>query len=124
MLAILTSCMVLIAGWASQYGYGVFEQVIATRQAGRTAYTLPTPLPVVDGYGASVECNHIGDIWHVRTEGTQRWYSVLIADCSGHAAATRWMTRNNILIELNPELVLEMGGHIGRGLRVEVKRKS
>jgi hypothetical protein len=126
--AILVLAVNIVIGFASQYGFGVFERVIRVRQAGRTAYDLPDQLPVTDGYAASQECSQIGNVWWVRTSPGGKWYSILVADCASKSDARvydglsgwQWMTRHNVLVELNPELVLEMGGSIGRMMDVEV----
>lgn len=104
-------------GTASQYSPGVMERVVKTRQSGRTARDLPRELPPVDGYIAVLECNRIGEIWRVFYK--ERWESFLVADCAGSDATRRWMTQNNILIEVD-YLTAKRWGVVGRGAKVEV----
>jgi len=90
-------------GIASQYAPGVMEQVIRVRQTpGRTARTLPEPLPDVDGYVAVVDCNRIGSIAYLRPAGTTEWERFLVVDCAGIADGGRdWMLRNGIVAEVD-----------------------
>jgi hypothetical protein len=106
-------------GIASQYSPGVMEQVIANRQAG-LAVPLPAELPPVDGFIAVLDCADFGEVWFVRPEGGD-WGVYLVADCSGHAETTEWMTTNNILLEFDYPTV-ERLGVVGRGIPVEVVR--
>ena len=104
--------------WASQYAPGVFDRVVAARQAGRTAKDLPTPLPDVDGFIAVVDCDQIGDIWTLRPVGQVQWETFLVADCSGHAETTAWMTEQNIICEVGHRTATRWKT-VGRGIKVE-----
>lgn len=42
-------------GTASQYAPGVMEKVMANHKAGKTAFSLPDPLPEVEGYAAALD---------------------------------------------------------------------
>ena len=127
MIPILVACLVVTPTaeppmewwWASQYGHGVFDRVVATRQAGRTAKNLPAPLPQTDGFIATVDCDEIGDIWMLRPVGQARWETFLVADCSGHAATTNWMIKRNIICEID-HCTAARWKTIGRGIRIEV----
>ena len=106
--------------WASQYARSVFDRVVAVRQAGRTAKDLPTPLPDVDGFIAVADCDQIGDIWALRPVGQVWWETFLVADCSGHATTTGWMTKNRIIAEVDYETALRWNT-VGKGIKVEVR---
>jgi len=121
-MLILTKIMIvftLVSGWASQYAPGVMERVVRVRQSGRTSMDLPVELPDVDGFIAVEDCDRIGDIVYIRREGTEKWYSFLVADCSGHAETTSWMERNNILIEVDYETAVRWDT-VGRGIKIEL----
>ena len=105
--------------WASQYAESVFDRVVATRQAGRTAKDLPMLLPDVDGFIAVADCDQIGDVWTLRPAGQVQWETFLVADCSGHAATTEWMTRNEIICEIDYEAASRWNT-VGQGIRIEV----
>lgn len=107
------------AGVASQYSPGVMERVVANRQAGRARIRLPKTLPAVDGFVAAERCSDIGQVWTIRYR--ERVERFLVADCSGSAATTRWMRRNNILVEIDHQTARRWGV-VGRGARVEVCR--
>lgn len=106
-------------GVASQYAPGVMERVVRVRQAGRTARNLPRELPAVDGFVAAERCADIGQVWTVMHG--ERVERMLVADCSGHASTTRWMQRNNILVEVDGATARRWGV-VGRGARVTVCR--
>jgi hypothetical protein len=109
---LLLSCSV---GTASQYGRGVMERVVKTRQAGLTAYNLPATLPVVDGYIAVMNCNDIGQVWSVNGE------KMLASDCAGSQATRNWMAWNNIPIEVDYLTALRWNT-VGRGKQAEICR--
>ena len=124
-LALLAS-LTILSGGASQYAPGVMAQVIANRQAGLAAPTLPAELPSVDGFIAVVDCAEIGNIWYVRPPDGD-WERHLVADCAGPELRTdgltggEWMRANNILIEISASTA-EGWGVAGRGIKVEVAR--
>lgn len=92
--------------------------VVRTRQAGLTAYSLPQEIPAyVDGFIAVVECDRIGDLVTVVYEDFVE--TMMVADCSGHVETTRWMDRNNILMEVGHETALRWDV-VGRGAKVSV----
>jgi hypothetical protein len=120
----ITKCILILtitSGWASQYAPGVMERVIRIRQSSVTSKDLPMELPSVFGFIAMESCDRIGDIIYLRPEGTNRWYSFMVADCSGHAETTAWMKNNNILVELWYPAVEPFGGRRNRGIRIEMK---
>lgn len=107
-----------VEGNASQYDQGVMEQVVANRQAGLTEYNLPAELPKVSGYAAVLDCDEIGKTWLVKREGGE-WELMLVVDCSGDEATSKWMKDNNIVIEVGYETAVRWGV-VGEGVEVEV----
>jgi hypothetical protein len=101
--------------WVSQYAPGVMQRVIATRQAGLTAYNLGS-VESVDGYAAAILCAEIGSIVYLRPRDTVKWEKFLIVDCSGDYETTSWMRRNGIPYEIDYESVLRWGERLGRNL--------
>lgn len=109
-----------VIGGASQYAPGVMEDVIKTRQAGRTSYHLPKYLPTVDGYVARPYPHEIGTIIYLRPVGSEEWESFLVVDCGGVADGGRdWMLRNGILVEVDAETA-ERWNTVGRLIKVEM----
>jgi hypothetical protein len=99
-------------GIASQYAPGVMERTVAIRQSGRTAHHLPQQLPPHDGYIAVLDCQRIGEVWTVHYRGIVE--RLLVADCSGHAETSAWMSRNRIVGEVDYETARRWGV-VGRG---------
>ena len=107
---------------ASQYAQGGMERVIANRQAGRTAVSLPADLPRVDGYAAAKECSEIGSVILLRPVGADRWDRLLVVDCAvrDDSDGTRtWMDRKGVIAEVDHETALRWGT-VGKLIKVEV----
>jgi len=124
-MQVLAIVMIACNLWASQYASGVMPRVIATRQAGLTAYNLPAELPEVDGYAAAVLCAEIGNIVYLRPQNTVKWEKFLIVDCSGDDKTTSWMRRNGIPYEIGYESVLRWSKRldrnlVGRGIKIDI----
>jgi hypothetical protein len=108
-------CAIAVSGIASQYAPGVMERVVLTRQAGITSHDLPPVIVGVSGFIAVEDCNSIGEIWNVRgPKGVER---LMVADCSGNETTTDWMSRNNIVMEVD-HLTARRWGSIGKGVGV------
>ena len=121
-------CFLILFGRASQYAPSVMDSVIAVRQSGRTAYSLPTQLPIVDGYVAVADCERIGSIISVRPVGTEKWESFLVVDCaskSDHQSETdprsgyQWMMDGNVLVEVDHKTAVRWDT-VGRAIDIEV----
>lgn len=110
---------VLGVGWASQYDANVMERVIAVHQAGRTASTLPMNVSSYEVFLAVEDCSLVGREVEIRPLGGQ-WELALIADCSGHQSTSEWMTRNNILVEIDHVTAIRWDT-VGRGIKVEIR---
>ena len=111
---------ILLLGTASQYAPGVMQSVIAVRQSGRTAYSLPTELPIVDGYMAVLECHLIGSLVDVVVDGSVEVF--LITDCAGVNDGGRdWMVRNGIIAEVD-HLSAVRWNSIGVGKKIGIQR--
>ena len=88
-------------GQAAYYSPGVFEQVVAIRQAGWTANPLPRELPPVIGFTARRDCSEIGRLaWLChQSEGCKGPY--LVADCANRIERhDKVMERKNIVVEV------------------------
>ncbi|HRT32364.1 MAG TPA: hypothetical protein P5195_06430 [Anaerolineae bacterium] len=142
----------ILAGIASQYGPGRMEATIQVRQAGRTAFTLPTPLPQAEVYFATLDCRDIGSWFEMRRAGVDEngvpypWETAYAVDCAGLAdggigfmlfnrhtpmsqrVAEEWLRRVHTG-EYQPVFVAEVDyptavrwNTVGRGMRVELRR--
>ncbi|MGC9357432.1 MAG: hypothetical protein ACP5GX_06185 [Anaerolineae bacterium] len=84
-----TTDEMIMSGIASQYGRGRMMSNIRVRQAGRTAYDLPTPVPQADVYFATIDCSDIGTWFKIRRAGEDEtgqpyaWETAYAADCAG-----------------------------------------
>ncbi|MFP4344920.1 MAG: hypothetical protein ACLFU8_09525 [Anaerolineales bacterium] len=78
-----------LTGVASQYGQGRMMSNVRVRQLGRTARSLPTPLPEADVYFAALDCRDIGKWFKIRRVGADEkgqpypWESAYATDCAG-----------------------------------------
>lgn len=116
MINLLVTIALLFSGIASQYAPGVMEQVIATRQAGLTAYDLPQDLSNYTVFLAVEDCKLVGTPVLIQPIGGSMEQG-LITDCSGHAETSDWMLGNNIVCEIDGETALRWGT-VGKGIRV------
>lgn len=143
---------VVLTGMASQYGWGRMEATIKVRQAGRTAYPLPDPLPTAEVYFATLDCRDVGRRFEIRRTGVDAeghpypWESALATDCAGlkdggigfmlfnrhtpmsQRVAEEWLRRVHTG-EYQPVLVAEVDyatavrwETVGRGREVELRR--
>lgn len=110
----------VVVGTISQYAPGRMEEVIAVRQAHRTAHHLPQNLPSTDGYAAIQDCDRIGEVFYIRSPKSGEWESFLAVDCGGGAdGGAEWMRRNNVLAEVDYGTAARWGV-VGRGVKCEV----
>jgi len=113
--------LVLLVAVASQYGPGVMERTIETRQTGRVAVPLPEVLPQVDGYVAVEKCSDIGKVLWLRGPG-QEWEKFLAVDCAvrdGSDGTLSWMAAKNVLVEVDYPTAVRWGV-VGRLVPVEL----
>ncbi len=142
----------VMSGMASQYGQGRMEATIRVRQANRTAYSLPTPLPEAEVYFAALDCRDVGTWFEIRRAGVDEsgnpypWEKAYATDCAGLAdggigfmlfnrhtimtqrMADEWLRRVHAG-EYQPVFVAEVDyetavrwNTVGRGRRVELRR--
>ncbi len=104
----------VVTGVASQYDPGVMDQVV---QYQHRKGSIDSNLDNYDGFVATPGCD-IGDVIIARPAGSNKWESFLVVDCAGSDGAYGWMTRNNILFEVDYETA-ERWDTIGRGINVE-----
>lgn len=117
MVNLILAFFILTSGIASQYAEGRMAEVIRVRQTRPTAYPLPTELPSVDGYIAVLDCAEIGKVWYIQHNGIVE--SFLVVDCAGDTATRQWMTRNNILVEVDAATARRWD-IVGRGAQIEI----
>jgi hypothetical protein len=102
LLSTITRFVLITIGFTSAYAPGVFEQVIATRQAGKTAYNIGSIPNNVDGYIAVEDCSLINSV--VIACFPNGCESLLVADCAGAADGGRaWMQNMGFAGEVDPE---------------------
>ncbi len=112
---LITAAVICVTGVMSQYSRGATEAVLHNRSIpGRTAYTLPSNWREYDGFVAVQDCKRLGDTVMIYWRGHSGKF--LIYDCSGHASTSAWMTRNNILGEVDYWTARDWHS-IGRGMR-------
>lgn len=94
----------LVSGIASRYDPGVFDAVVATRQA---YGQLPARIDATR-YIALADCGRVGDSVMVCHEG--ECWRALVADCAGVAdGGLAWMLRNGIAGEVDYDTAMEYG---------------
>lgn len=114
LLTMLTVFYLCSTGWLSQYAEQPTSEVLANRQVqGRTAYTLPANWQSFDGFIAMRDCGELGNVYRLNVDG--QLMTILVFDCSGHQSTSDWMTRNNILGEIDYWSALKLG-RLGRGI--------
>lgn len=107
-------------GNSSRYSAGVMEATVHVRQ--HELNQLPLYTNGYDGYVATRDCSHIGNVVLARPTGTKRWRYFLVADCARRddGDGTRsWMTENNILLELDYPTAVSWKSLDG-GIRIDV----
>lgn len=109
-----------VTGWASAYAPGVMEATVAYRlETGNWWNIPPSRWIYADGYIAVNDCRRVGDM--VAPDGDE--YAVLVADCGGpgEGQGSDWMSRNNIVAELDWGLWARLTAEHGRPLAIEVR---
>ena len=112
------------AGWASAYGPGVMEGVVAYRfEHGLWYVAPPGDWYTVAGYVATNDCRQVGQRVTLIDPAGKGW-PVLVADCGGAEpeGGAAWMTANNIVAELDWRLWERLTAAHGRPLAVELWR--
>ena len=115
--------LILLTGIASQYAPNKMASVIAVRQIpGKTNYLVQQDLSEYDGFIAMESCAELGNEYYLRPIDVNDWELFLVVDCSGHAETTDWMTRNNIIVEVDYNTAVRWST-VGRGIQVELAKK-
>ena len=73
-----------------------------------------------DKFVAVRDCDHIGEVLWLAPIGDP-WEMFIVADCAmppGTDGAYEWMTRNNILVEVDYKTA-DRWGSVGRGIYIE-----
>lgn len=112
-----------LAGYASTYAEGVFEDTLAYRFR-ENVWRVAPPWDWyyrIEGYVAVGDCGRVGEIATLAAADGEE-YTVLIADCAGNDGTPQWMEINNIVVEIDPRLYGILTAAHGRPLRVELSR--
>ena len=112
-----------VNGWASAYDVGVMDATVAYRMEHGLCFS-PPPMDWYQaaGYVAVNDCARVGEMATLIDPGGREW-RVLVADCGGAEVngGAAWMTRNNIVAELDAGLWARLTAAHGRPLRIEVR---
>ena len=111
---------VAVAGWASAYDPGVMDATVAYRMDHGLWFTPPPhDWYQVAGYVAVNDCARVGEMATLIDPGGREW-RVLVADCAGNDGGSEFMTRNNIVAELDWVLWSRLTKTHGRPLQIEI----
>ena len=102
---------------ASQMKMGTAETVLHNRQNGHAWVPLPPQAPLVDGFIATEDCRHVGEVWYLRPETQKHYESFWVIDCSGDEATTEWLEANNILVEVDYQTA-KRWDTVGKGIKI------
>lgn len=111
----------ILAGLASHYSDGVMQEVLYNRQMGNAWVSLPMELPHYDGLIAVRDCEHLGEVWLIRSVGFPIWERHLVIDCArpaGTDGSWEWMTRWNVMVEVSYPTALRWG-NVGQLIEIE-----
>ena len=110
-----------VTGWASAYAPGVMEATVTYRlENGLWWNTPPSRWIYADGYIATNDCRQVGSMMTL-IDPAGNEYAVLVADCAGDDGGAAWMTRCNVVAELDAALWQTLTAAHGRPLRVELR---
>ena len=112
-----------VGGWASAYAEGVMDATVAARMEHGYWFTEPPhDWYQAAGFIAVNDCTRVGEMATLIDPGGREW-RVLVADCGGAEVngGAAWMTRNNIVAELDAGLWARLTAAQARPLRVEVR---
>ena len=110
-----------ITGYASAYAPGVMESTVEYRFThGVWWHTPPRNWYEVAGYIATNDCAQVGQTMTL-IDPAGRAYRVLVADCGGDDGGAEFMTRNNIVAELDWRLWERLTDEHGRPLEIELR---
>jgi hypothetical protein len=112
-----------VSGWASAYAPGVMQATVEYRlEHGYWFSHPPYDWYAVAGYIAVNDCTRVGEIATLIDPSGKQW-RVLVADCGGNEGPGQgadWMTRNNIVAELNAELWNKLVAQHKKPLYIEI----
>ena len=110
-----------VRGYASAYAPGVMDATVRYR-LDNDVWRVDPPIDwyTAVGYVATNDCAQVGSMATlVGPDG--REYRVLVADCGGADGGAEWMTRHNIVVELDWRLWEALTARHGRPLAVELR---
>ena len=110
-----------ITGWASAYAPGRMAEVVRWR-LDNDVWRTPPPYDWYTAHGAIAtnDCAQVGQTMTL-IDPAGRAYRVLVADCGGDVGGAEFMTRNNIVAELDWRLWERLTDEHGRPLRIELR---
>jgi len=105
-MRLIFTTLFILSGFTSRYDYGVFEKVLATRQAGLTAHDVGKVNAYIDGFIAVEDCSLINkEVMACFENGCEH---LLVVDCAGIADGGRtWMQTHSIAGEVDPDTFKE-----------------
>ncbi len=110
-----------ITGWASAYAPGVMAEVVRWR-LDNDVWRTPPPYDWYTAHGAIAtnDCAQVGQTITL-IDPAGRAYRVLVADCGGDDGGAEFMTRNNIVAELDRRLWERLTDEHGRPMEIELR---
>ncbi len=110
-----------LSGWASAYAPGVMEATIAYRLE-NDLWRVPPPRDWYEAAGAIAtnDCSQVGAVMTLIDPDGREW-RVLVADCGGDDGGAEWMTRHNVVAELDARLWARLTAAHGRPLAVRLR---
>ena len=109
-----------LSGYASAYAPGVMAEVIRYRLDNDLwRHTPPRDWYTASGAIATNDCSQVG-LMATLVDPAGDEYRVLIADCGGADGGADWMSRNNIIAELDWRLWTRLTTEHGRPLEIEL----
>lgn len=110
-----------VTGWASAYAPGVMDATVEYRmEHGYWFHTPPHDWYTAAGAIATNDCTQVGRMATLIDPSGREW-RVLVADCGGDDGGAEFMTRNNIVAELDAALWARLTEAHGRPLAIEVR---
>ena len=97
---------IILEGYISKYGPGVFEASIAHQEA-QGWHDYPDDLAQFAGFLALADCDRKGQVVYARPGPGQPWQPFLVADCAGDDQTRQWMVANRIVVEADHQTWVE-----------------
>ena len=109
-----------LSGYASAYAAGVMEDTIRYRLDNNLwRHTPPRDWYLAHGAIATNDCSQVG-LMATLVDPAGDEYRVLVADCGGADGGAEWMSRHNIIAELDWRLWTRLTTEHGRPLEIQI----